>query len=93
MKKILLFAILPVLTPATQYFSFIELKYYTLPHSDNINQDVYHEEACIAGVIMRELANSGLCRIKRMELIKKYLIEKNTPESLRLWSDIEELLR
>ncbi len=91
MKKILVLCILPILSQATQYFSFIELKYYTVPHSENINQEVYHEEACVVSVILRELANSGMPRLKRLALIKKYLLDKNTPESVRLWSDIEEL--
>lgn len=83
--------ILPVYTYAWQHYSFTEYKYTTSPESEDIDQDKYHELACIVNVITTELVNCKMSRAQRQNYIYTYLLEIDTSESKRLISDLEEL--
>ncbi len=92
-RYILALMILPVYTIAQQKFSFTEFKYTTIPADETIDQDKYHEQACVVTIIWREFCNMGIKRLDRLKRIKEYLYEINTPESIRLYADIEEMMK
>ena len=91
MKKLLLLLSLSGSTYGWQYFDFEQMVYYTLPEDPTINQDEYHIESCVVAVITRDLINNGTCKLNRMLLIDEHLRTKNTPEALRLLSDLEAM--
>ena len=91
MKKLLLLCLVPVFTHTWQYYSFVDQKFTTVPATEDIDQDKYHELCCIVNVILTELVNCNMSRAQRAHYVNSYLTQVNSAESTRLIADLKEL--
>jgi len=91
MKKFLLLCLIPLFSVSSQRYSWVEQKYFSVPATEEINQEEYHELVCILNVMLTELANCSFSRAQRQYYANSYLVKLNTPESNRLLADLIEL--